>query len=52
MFNDLFEYFSEEIYFKNSKKELDEKNKMRNRFMYFLTLLFIILFICSFFNII
>lgn len=52
MFEGLFSYFHEELSFKNEKKELDEGNKTRNRYMYFLTILFLILLLCSFLNII
>ena len=52
MFKDLFSYFREEISFKDEKKELDEENKIRNRYMYFFEILFIILLVCSFLNII
>mgnify|MGYP001265245003 CR=1 FL=1 len=52
MFKDLFSYFREEISFKDEKKELDEENKIRNRYMYFFAILFIILLVCSFLNII
>ncbi len=50
--NSLFEYFTEEITFQKGMKELDKKNKLRNRFMYFFLILFMILFVCQFFNII
>ena len=52
MFEDLFRYFHEELAFKNQKKELDEENKDRNRYMYFFVILFILLLVCSFLNII
>lgn len=52
MFDNLFDYFYEEMNHKNSKKELDKKNKDRNRYMYFFAIVFIILLICSIFNII
>ena len=52
MFNHLFVYFHEELAFQKEKKELDENNKQRNRFMYSLVILFLFLLICSFFNII
>ena len=43
--NHLREYFQEEISI--VKQEVDEKNKQRIRFMYFLAYLFIFLFICK-----
>lgn len=52
MFEGLLGYFYEELSFKREKEELDEGNKYRNRYMYFFVILFIILLICSFFNII
>ena len=52
MFKDLFSYFHEELSFKNEKMELDQENKTRNRYMYFLTILFLLLLVCSFLNII
>ena len=52
MFHDLLSYFHEELSFKNEKRELDEGNKERNRYMYFFAILFIILLVCTFLNII
>ena len=52
MFKDLFSYFHEELSFKNEKMELDEGNKTRNRYMYSFAILFLILLVCSFLNII
>ena len=52
MFEGLLGYFYEELSFKREKEELDEENKYRDRYMYFFVILFIILLICSFFNII
>ena len=50
MFESLFSYFYEELAFKDEKKELDEVNKERNRYMYFFAILFILLLVCSFLN--
>jgi len=43
--NHLREYFQEE--FSNINEEVDEENKQRIRFMYFLAYLFLFLFICK-----
>ncbi len=47
----LFQYFSQEIIFQNNKKELNEEHKDKIRFSYFFAILFIILLISCFFNI-
>ena len=39
MFKDLFSYFREEISFKDEKKELDEENKIRNRYLDFIKII-------------
>ena len=52
MLDHLFNYFQEEIILREQREELDEENKHRDRFMYFLSIVFILLLICSFFNII
>ena len=52
MFDNLFSYFHEELSFKKEKDKLDEYNYYRNRYMAFFVVLFIILLLCSFFNII
>ena len=52
MFNHLKEYFEDEIGMMNQrKKELDESNKKRVRFMNFFSYLFLILLVCKFFYI-
>ena len=52
MLEHLFDYFQEEIKVREEKEELDEGNKDRNRFMYFFAIVFVLLLLCSFFNII
>ena len=47
----LFQYFNNEIILHKKKKALDEENKDKIRFIYFFSILFILLLICSFFNI-
>ena len=48
----LFQYFHNEIRFQKGKTQYDEEHRDKIRFLYFFAILFIILLICSFFNII
>jgi len=47
----LLAYFKSEAFLHDEKKELDEEHIHKIRFIYFFAILFIILLICRFFNI-
>jgi hypothetical protein len=47
----LLEYFTNEIIYVNEKNKLNDNHKNKIRFIYSFAILFIILLICSFFNI-